>query len=95
MDFSLFPVRISALGWHLTAVIYSLYLRIKEEENKPPAGVYDISTLPQPNVNAASQYPGADPMQYPGVATVPIYPNVDAAPPYPYVSTAPPQDTKI
>lgn len=74
---------VSVISWHLSAVTYSLYHLIKEEEMKPPGVTYDGSTLPQPNANTVPQYPGA--------TSVPIYPSVEypkAAQPHPNINTA-------
>lgn len=71
---------VSVLNWHLSAVTYSLYKLIKDEEIKPPGVTYDVNTMPQSNANTVPQYPG--------VTTVTIYPSVDKAPVYPNINTA-------
>lgn len=55
---SLLVCYFSAINWHVSAVLFSLYNLIKGEENGPTAGSYDVNQ-PHTNMNTAPAYPNA------------------------------------
>lgn len=73
----------SVLSWHLTAVAYSLYKQMKENEGPPNNTTFTNETY------AIPQYPGATAPQYPGAYTLPQYPDAYALPPYSSVNAVP------
>lgn len=77
---------ISVLCWHLTAVTYSLYKQIKEDETGPnnttvTNEVYSVPQYPGPGAYTLPQYPAVESApQYPGANNVSLYPSVNTAP---------------